>query len=305
MATHSNPNASTFGVLNPVLANGQYPGATFYNGFAIQELSGRTGTDSQSEASAERVFLVAGSIDPLAAQDALEDGPLPIDQYGGLNRSTISHERIGPESWRFTVAYDSITPTVGGYTVSIDTTGGSIVQTYAESTTRFPATGETASDFGNAIDVQKDGENGFTVKGVSRVIPALKINVRAKIATAYVTSPIAYSKLVAGLTGYVNNAAMFGGQFAAGELLFTGATGEVVAKNPQLTFTFFASANLTNVDLAGGAITGVTKGGHEYLWIEFKDGVDASGRKVKTPRAAHVNKIYGEADLSLLRIGQP
>ena len=285
--------------LNQVLADGNYGHVSFYNGIKIQEIRGRTGSDTGGAAIASRTFLISGTTDPLAAHAALEHGPVPINLYAGLGLVSIDHEAVGFDQWEFTCSYDSITPSVGSYSISIDTTGGAILQTYGYAQTSYNATGETAVDYGKAIDVQ-DGKP----QGVQRVIPALKINVRAKIATQYLGSPIAYAKTIAGLTGFTNSAAMFGGEFAAEELLFIGATGEVVAKNPQLVFSFLASPNITGLTI--GDITGISKKGHEYLWFDFKRAKDATANMpTREIRAAYVGQIYTTADMSALNIGSP
>lgn len=284
--------------LNKTLANGVYNDVAFYNGISIQEISGREGSDTRGSGSASIVYLLKGSNDPTQCRTALVDGPVLINTYDGLVLSNIERERVGPEEWRFTCNYDSFTPDIGGYTMSVDTTGGQLLQTYAYNQTSFAATGETATDYGNALDVQEKKP-----QGVQRVIPALKYNVRAKIATEYLGgSVIAYSKLIYRLTGFTNLSPMFGGEFARGELLFIGASGELVGENPELTFTFLASENVT--DLTVGEIEGITKKGHEYLWFDFKPGKDsATNRSTSQVRAAYVGQVYGEADLTQLQIG--
>ena len=284
--------------LNNTLPNGTYGHVSFYNGISIQEVSGREGTDNRGSGTASRVFLVRGDADPTICRAALLNGPVPINTYDGLVLNSLDRERTGPQDWQFTCNYDSITPDIGGYTMSVDTTGGQILQTYAYGQTSYPATGETATDYGNALDVQ-DGKP----QGVQRVIPALKYNVRAKIATEYLgTSVLAYSKLIYQLTGFTNSTPMFGGEFARGELLFAGASGELVAENPELSFTFLASENVSGLTV--GDIENISKNGHEYLWFDFKKAKDTgTSRNTTLARAAYVGQVYGEADLTQLQIG--
>lgn len=273
--------------------------ATF-GGISIREIAGREGSDTTgSNSTASRTWLVKGSSDPIVCRTALIDGPVLINTYDGLFIESLSRERVADDAWNFTAEYTSAAPDVGGYTVSIDTTGGSIVQTYGYTETKYIATGETAPDHNRAIDVQ-DGKP----QGVQRVIPALKINIRARIATEYLSSVLGYAKVISELTGTTNNAAMFGGEFAAGELLFIGATGDIIAENPQLTFSFLASKNVSGLTI--GDITGISKAGHEYLWYSFKNDKDSTtSRMVNKPLAAYVNRIYGEANHGLLYIGVP
>lgn len=291
--------------LNTTLTDGDYGDLIFQNGLLIKEIAGREGSDSRGSGNASRVFLVRGSADPLTCRTALLAGVSSISLYDGLVLNSIERELVGPQQWQFTCNYDSVTPDIGGYTVSIDTTGGQVLQTYGYDQSSYAISGETATDYGNALDVQ-DGKP----QGVQRVIPALKINIRAKIATEYITRPLYYAKLISELTGTVNDAGMFpiAGtdpvqyEFAAGELLFIGASGDVVAENPQLTFSFLASKNVTGLTI--GDITGIAKKGHEFLWFDFKKAKDATtSRNASQIRAAYVGKVYGEADLSQLSIG--
>ena len=285
--------------LNNTLANGLYTGFAFYNGIHIKEIAGRSGTDTTTgSGTAQRTWRLTGTVSPQTARTALTAGPVLIDAYDGMNIESLSYDQ-GPayDSWDFTANYNATVPEVGGYTVSIDTSGGQILQTTSFAQAKFAASGMTAPDFFKSIDVQ-DGKP----QGVQRIIPALKINVRAKIATAYVASPIAYAKLVAGITGTMNTAAMFGSEFAAGELLFAGASGDIVAEDPQLTFTFLASKNESA--LAVGGITGITKKGHDYLWCLFDYAKDpTTGMLVSKPRAVYVDQVYGMADHTALKIG--
>jgi hypothetical protein len=213
--------------------------------------------------------------------------------------SSLSRERVADEVWDFTAEYRQREPEPGQYTISIDTSGGQVMQTYAYAEAKYVATGESAPGMNNAIDVQDNKP-----QGVQRIIPALKISLRAKIKTANIAAvggEMAYAQLISELTGTVNNATAFG-QFAAGELLFTGATGDIIAEDPSLTFSFLASKNVTGLTI--GSITGITKKGHDYIWFSFKNDKDATtGLQQSAPRAAYVNRIYGEADHSLLYIG--
>ena len=285
--------------INNTLPNGAYNHVVYHDGISIQETKGREGTDNESgTGTASRVFLTRGSASPTACRDALVNGPMLINSYDGLGLSDISREFVAPGAWQFTCNYDYKTPEIGGYTIEADTTGGQVLQTYGYDQTAFAAPGETATDYGNALDVQ-DGKP----KGVQRVIPALKLTVRAKIATEYVLpTALGYAKLIASLTGHTNDGPMFGGEFAAGELLFIGGSGPVVSTDPQFTFTFLASQNITGQTI--GEITSIDKQGHEFVWFDFATKKDpTSGRKTTHARAAYVGKVYGAADLTALSIG--
>ncbi|GAA4465449.1 hypothetical protein [Novipirellula rosea] len=281
------------------LANGLYGSVGVHNGISIREISGRSGTESASgAATAQRTFLASGTTDPVAARTALIDGPVLIDTFDGMYRDIIEWEQgESYDSWLLTVKY-SFTPAPGRYTVSIDTTGGSILQTTALAQVAYPATGETAIDYGKAIDVQ-DG----SPQGVERIIPALKINVRARISGDYTDEEDAmdYAFLIASCTGHMASGTFL--KHAQGELLFMGATGDIIGEDPTLDFAFLSSKNITNQTI--GDVVGVTKLGHDYLWYDFKRAKHPTTKMpITSVRQANVGRIYGFADLSVLKIGE-
>lgn len=279
------------------LADGSYVDIAVENGIYITETAGREGNDSAGSATAERTFLLRGSSDPLVCREALINGPVLIDVYDGLFLDSISRVRMGPDQWEFTCTYNNLNPQPGDFTVSVDTTGGQILQTYAYGQNSFAAPGKTLPDFGNAIDVQ-NGEP----QGVERVIPVLKINVQTRIHSDYITSPVAYSRILAQYTGWTNSLAYKG--FDANELLFIGASGDVIANDhPMLTFSFLAGENLVSQTI--GSITGINKKAHEYLWYYYAPAKDATtGVKTADIEGAYVGQIYGERDFAPLQIGE-
>jgi hypothetical protein len=269
---------------------------------SIREMSGRSGMDSADNNTAQRRWLVRGNVDPVACRVVLLQyaGTIGLYTYDGLGLKNMEWSLYpdgGPAAWEFIANYD-YTPEVGGCTISIDTTGATVNTQSAFSQTSFAASGETAPDFGESINVDADGNP----QGVSKIIPSLKITVKAKIAAAYVTSPCAYAQILYECTGKVNDAAFL--CFAAGEVLFLGATGDLVSEDPVLNFAFEVSPNVTNYSIGG--ITGINKNGHDYIWFNFKQKQDASsGLKVSTPRAAYVSEVYEEADFSTMKICEP
>ncbi|MFN8730574.1 MAG: hypothetical protein ACK5Z4_12025, partial [Planctomyces sp.] len=100
------------------------------------------------------------------------------------------------------------------------------------------------------------------------------------------------------------NAGSFRG-FAAGEVLFLGATGSKRGDGPddnwEITFRFAASPNQTGLSV--GSITGISKKGWEYLWVRYADAEDSgSGAIIKKPIAAYVERVYDQANFGALGI---
>ena len=111
---------------------------------------------------------------------------------------------------------------------------------------------EKRVDYGDSINVDAQGNP----QGVDKIIPSLKLNVRATIRQSNFSSALSYARIIADHTGKVNDEAFLG--FARGELLFLGATGDIITANdPVLNFSFEASPNITNETI--GTVTGINK----------------------------------------------
>ena len=65
-----------------------------------------------------------------------------------------------------------------------------------------------------------------------------------------------------------------------------------------------AGAGKTLPALTVDTITGIEKGGHDYLWIQFAKIEDsAKAQMARRPFAVYVDKVYKDGDFSLLGIG--
>jgi hypothetical protein len=189
---------------------------------------------------------------------------------------------------------DANTPNPLSRSRQFDTTGTTQHFTQAESETAY---GSNVPSQAGAINV-----DGDRVVGVDAVVPSLQWSETYDVPSQYVSA--AYIRAVAGLTGTVNNAAFR--TFAAGEVLFVGCSGsqewdEEKGNGPwRLSYKFVASPNRTNFSV--GSVSGITKKGHEYLWVRYEDTV-SSDTQVKTPKHVYVNQIYKEANFAALGIG--
>jgi len=244
-------------------------------------------------------------------------------QYPGqpLNRlqaESYTLDYLGDEAWQLTVTYvsrgadDDTKPDPLRRSRSFDTSGGTTHITQQpqlgagtskrsySTEKRYPSA--TAPDQQGAI-----GVDGDSVQGVDIVIPALQWTETYDVPTQYITTD--YVKTVSALTGTVNNAAFRG--FAAGEVLFLGGTGSQdwdaeKGDSPwSLSYKFVAQNNAdgtTMPTLTVGSITGISKKGHEYMWVRYEDSV-VSSTQLKRPKFVYVNQVYAETDFSLLGIG--
>jgi len=179
--------------------------------------------------------------------------------------------------------------------LSFDTSGGTLrVFNSKETRAKYPS---TSGDYKTLIGVDREGKP----EGAEIVIPALKITIRCRLAKASVDA--AYVKTLASLTGTVNDASFFG--FAADEMLFLGAQGEVAVKtDPEITFNFAASENITGLTI--GDIGSIAKKGHDYIWIRYEDVKDAAATPpvtVQQPTAVYVERLYDQADWTAFGIG--
>lgn len=233
-------------------------------------------------------------------------------QYPGvsgmqLRAESYSVSYLGDDAWQLTVDYvkDGVEdgPDPLKRSRSFDTTGGTqhITQAYPVGSgstldfeRRFPS---TATNMSGVIGVDDNGVNGVDI-----VVPQLQWQESYDVPNAYVTA--AYIRSVASITGTVN-AATFRG-FQAGEVLFVGCTGSQEWDTQKgdgpwsLSYRFVASPNVTGQTI--GSITGVAKGGHDYLWVHYESGVSGQSL-IKQPKAVYVSKVYKDGDFSILGIG--
>ncbi|HYD00135.1 MAG TPA: hypothetical protein VEB22_02830, partial [Phycisphaerales bacterium] len=110
-----------------------------------------------------------------------------------------------------------------------------------------------------------------------------------------------YKGTLFALTGRTNSGGFRG--FAAGEVLFLGASGSKRGDTGdwEITFRFAASPNATGLSV--GTITGVAKKGWEYLWVRYADVQDATTKAiVKRPAAVYIERVYEAGNFGALGI---
>jgi hypothetical protein len=250
-----------------------------------------------------KIFGTADDVELHAAINAEISAYGQYWQYPGLPNMKLYAESysvsfLGDNAWQVQISYSKDGAEEGTEPLkrarSFDTTGGTQHMTQAFGETRF---GQFANDQKNAIAVDSNGVNGVDV-----VTPQLQWQESYDVPNAYVTS--AWIRGVAGVTGTTNVAAFRG--FEAGEVLFVGCSGsqewdDQKGRGPwSLSFRFVASKNVTGQTI--GDITGVSKKGHEYLWVKYYE-VESGNALTKVPLSVYVNKVYRESDFSALGIG--
>lgn len=257
-----------------------------------------------------KVFGTTNDVEVHADANQTISSQLRFWQYPGTNvqllAESYSVSYLGDDAWQVTISYekngadndDQRDPLKRSR--SFDTSGSTQHITQAQGESRF---GVNAPDQQKAIGVDDNGVNGVDI-----VVPQLSWTETYDVPHAYVTT--AYIKTVASLTGTVNNATFR--SFAAGEVLFVGASGsqewdDEKGNGPwSLSFKFSASPNAgsgqTIPAIAIGSITGINKKGHEYLWVRYEAAVDQS-TLLKRPKHVYVNKVYRDGNFAGLGIG--
>lgn len=258
----------------------------------IRELAGSDeGFDGVRDAETTRVARVYddSGVEPsiatmrsaILAEWGLTYGDLVLDR---LEREYDEDGRswIWTANYKFEIAESTLT-------WGFDTQGGTVQITYA-ATNKYPT---AAPNMNGGI-----GFSGGEFQGVEKVIPALKLNARYRWPADTVST--SYINALSAMTGTINAATWQG--YAAGELLFLGASGEVVPGKPtEVDYHFAASPNDT---LTLGAISGIVKRGHDYLWLLWEDDEDATAKRLtKSLLGAYVAKIYSESSFVSLGIG--
>jgi len=245
-------------------------------------------TTISEDASVDLKYVIRGTDDDATANTALLDASPVL--YGGLTRQSAHTERIAEDVWEGSVRYGLLEPPeVGSSSFSFDTGGGTQHITQSLATVGAWSAAGTPPNFGGAIGATRD-----SVEGVDITVPVYNFS-----DTTLVTS--AYKATLFSLTGTVNNGLFRG--FAAGEVLFLGASGAQRGQDGwEITYRFAASPNVTG--LVVGSITGIDKGGWDYLWVRYHDVEDTSAKAlVKQPQAAYVEQVYPFGNFIGLGIG--
>lgn len=188
----------------------------------------------------------------------------------------------------------------GGPVIDFDTSGGSQHIVMAKATTSYVPTGAQVRDVKNVI-----GDDGKRVHGVDIGFGVYRFSEEWTLPDSASSNSVptkcnaAYRAILKDLT-FKTNAGAFRG-FAAGEVLFEGATGRRISADAfSVTYKFAVSQNATNV--AVGDIIVASKPGWAYLDVRMADSANAD-RVLQVPAQANVHKVYDSGDFATLKIG--
>lgn len=230
-------------------------------------------------------YNIVGTDDDAAAVYALQcEAPLTWDGKGVLNWTVkpVSYMR-----WLGTVTYGLTNfNDTGTNFFSFDTGGGTqhIVAQYP---------GTTITKYGaNATQQKAIGWDGNSLQGCDIVVPVYQWADTYYYADSKVTT--SYKQALYALTGKTNNGTWNG--YAAGEVLFLGASGSKRGwyGDWEITKKFAASPNVTNQTI--GDITGISKGGWQHLWLQ--EDVNSKGTNTPVILGVHVATVYGSGNFA-------
>ena len=250
--------------------------------FCVERFDSRPLSISR-DPTASLIFNLWRSEDETRIASKLEDTAPAL--FDGLDADSYTLDPQGGGVWLAHVNYKIRNQS----SESFDTTGGTVHVTQSFGTNRF---GTLAPDFQGAIGVSDD-----KVDGVDITIPAYKFSETHYIPRIFVNT--SYKNTLFQLTGKVNNATFK--NFAAGEVLFLGSTGQRRGREDfEITYNFAASPNIASIVFTP-SITVLNKQGWDYMWLYYTDEVDdGAHRIVRRPKAAYVERVYERADLGLL-----
>ncbi len=247
-------------------------------------------------------FSIEGTADDAEAKEFFETNAPP--KHAGLDRQTYTMEPDGIDTiegvgrWKCEATYakNRVTIITGGSTAnySFDTGGGTQHITQARSTIdTYVPVGKTKPDFKGAINVTKDSVNGVDITS-----PIYNFGETHYFSAVQITG--SYKAMLFNLTGKVNADGFRG--FMPGEVLFLGASGSQSGDDEwEITYRFAASQNRYNFNI--GDILVPIKRGWDYMWVQYRDAVDANAnKKVKVPAAVTINVVYEMAYLGALGI---
>jgi hypothetical protein len=157
----------------------------------------------------------------------------------------------------------------------------------------------TAPNHGKLI-----GWDGETAAGVDKVTPVFNFSKTVMKSSAEMTQ--AYIGVLYSMTGKTNSASWsitvdgVSITFAAGEVLFLGASGQKTSGDRwEVAFSFAGSLNVTGVDMGNGVT--INKKGWEYVWVTTRKIADTvAGSLAGEIIGAYADQVYDSGAFSTL-----
>lgn len=245
----------------------------------------------RSATAASREWMIRGATDDDDALAVLiATAPSTV---GTLLLATLNVEEMDPEKGIYygSTTYtepnpgsDNTEPSVGVIEYADNTSLRNVRFTHSlQTVAKFPS---TAIDYKQGILPKKDG----TFEGVDVAVPTSEFSYTFKPASPVFTE--AYVRGVEAAVGAVNS--LDWRSRPAGELRIRGKQFSADSNGKQqLTISFSRVPNVTGETI--GTITGISKKGHHFLWVDVEEEEDATANKlVAVPRGVYVERLFPE-----------
>ncbi|MTA11641.1 MAG: hypothetical protein F2534_03495 [Actinobacteria bacterium] len=263
-----------------------------------------------SAKSERRVYLVRGSTDQAVVRAHVLANTPPM--LGALRRGVPTFNTIRPGVWQVSLEWGPIsgdTQRIQPETTDFFTSGSvravDVTLTQAiQHIGSFGNSGSVSTPYSGAINVDDQG----VAQGVSIPTGMQQFDERGYKPAAAVDG--AWIRLI-GRNAFKVNSDVFRG-FQPGELLYMGSSWSFRAgQNDYEVISTFAIAEnqdafTINADGGTGASISVPgKEGHDLLWVEYRDVPDPSGRIIKVPDVAHIERVFRRTSFAALQLPNP
>lgn len=260
-----------------------------------------------SAKSERRVYLVQGSTDQAAVKAHVLANTPPM--LGALRRGVPTFNHVRPGVWQVGLEWGPIsgdTQRIQPETTDFFTSGSirAVDVTLTQAIAHIGSWGNSGSvttPYAGAINVDDQG----VAQGVSIPTGMQQFDERGYKPAASVDGN--WVRLI-GRNAFKVNSDVFRG-FQPGELLYMGSSWSFRAdKNDyEVISTFAIAENQAAFTINPGGGAGATiaipeKEGHDLLWVSYRDVPDASGRIIKIPDIAHIERVYRRTSFAALQL---
>lgn len=273
----------------------------------VEQHKSRPGTHDFENPKLDILYLVTGTDDELV-MDAAVDANAP-STWGDLNRQGWDWTQPeNPQMWYVTVHYDGRDQKrIGVQAVTMDNSGGTQHITVSKFTVDSAVpilAGGSAPKHRGSIGVTDTGIDGVDIPFSKTELTIEVLELATNLEETYVSDA---DKMV-GTTNVSEVSFSFHGQeyeFDIGEMLMTSFQNQYRGNGAYaFTFKFLIIRNVdvltignapdeeANIQFTGGKI------GHDYLWVQFKEGGGGVGGRTREPKAAYIEQVYDEAEFN-------